>query len=232
MCDDRERLLDYVYDECGADERRRVEAHVAACEECREEIAGLRAARQDLLAWDVPDHESVWKPFVSPRATPSWRDVPAWALAAAASAMFLLGAAGGVVTHAFVAHETGAAVQASPVQAAQLGPAAVTPVPAGVNEAELGAIEQRLLRTMRSELASRVQLVSAHGAPDRGSAASAAGDPVLAQLAELAKESQAQLDLITGLSNRLGRVRTDTDNRIAGLERIIDGLRQSQQTGK
>ena len=33
MCDERERLIEYLYDACDADERRRVEAHLASCEE-------------------------------------------------------------------------------------------------------------------------------------------------------------------------------------------------------
>ena len=49
MCDDRERLIGYVYDECDAGERRTIEAHLESCEACREEIAGLRGVRTDLL---------------------------------------------------------------------------------------------------------------------------------------------------------------------------------------
>src|SRR5207244_3539312 len=62
MCDERERLIGYVYDECDAGEKRLVEAHLQTCETCREEIGGLRRVRTDLLAWDVPDHGSAWTP--------------------------------------------------------------------------------------------------------------------------------------------------------------------------
>src|SRR6476660_389010 len=99
MCDDRERLLGYLYNECDDAERRDVEQHLQSCETCREELGGLRATRQDLLAWDVPEHGSVWKPFVPANVVPRWRDIPAWALAAAA-VTFVVGAAGGVLTHA------------------------------------------------------------------------------------------------------------------------------------
>src|SRR5436190_276553 len=101
MCDERERLIGYVYDECDPGEKRLVEAHLQTCETCREEIGGLRSVRTDLLAWDVPEHGSVWTPFVKARPAPSWRDVPLWAMAAAASLVFLVGAAGGVATQAF-----------------------------------------------------------------------------------------------------------------------------------
>ena len=68
MCDDRERLIGYVYDECDGRERREIEAHLETCHTCRREITGLREVRQDLLAWDVPDTPSVWRPFAPQRA--------------------------------------------------------------------------------------------------------------------------------------------------------------------
>jgi len=98
MCDDRERLIGYVYDECDGHERREIEAHLETCHTCRREITGLREVRQDLLAWDVPDTPSVWRPFAPQRAPITWRDVPGWMLAAAASLVFLAGAAGGAAT--------------------------------------------------------------------------------------------------------------------------------------
>ena len=69
MCDDRERLIGYVYDECEADERQRNEQHLAGCLSCRQEIAGLRAVREDLLAWDVPSHASIWRPVTTERVS-------------------------------------------------------------------------------------------------------------------------------------------------------------------
>lgn len=102
MCDEREPLLTYLYDESDPAERQRVEAHLATCETCRDELAGLRQVREDLLAWDVPDHGSVWKPFTPARPSWSWRDVPAWTLAAAAAIMFAIGAASSVAANAWL----------------------------------------------------------------------------------------------------------------------------------
>jgi anti-sigma factor RsiW len=85
MCDEREPLLAYLYGESDSEERRRVESHLESCEACRDELAGLRSVREDLLAWDVPDHGSVWKPFTPARPVWSWRDVPSWTMAAAAA---------------------------------------------------------------------------------------------------------------------------------------------------
>jgi hypothetical protein len=97
MCEDRDQLLEYLYDECDAAGRRKVEAHLTGCESCRDELRDWRAVRTDLLAWDVPAQPSVWTPFAPPKLAPWYRQVPAWAMAAAATVMFAIGAAGGLV---------------------------------------------------------------------------------------------------------------------------------------
>ena len=143
MCDERERLIGYVYDECDEHERRTIDAHLDACATCQTEIGGFRRVRQDLLAWNVPEHDSVWRAFAPARVTPWWRDVPVWAMAAAALAMFTVGAAGGVVTHALAVPDevTVAEVRSSPTGS-------------GVTPAELTAFEARLLGLMRTEVSS------------------------------------------------------------------------------
>ena len=104
MCDERERLIGFVYDECDAGERRAIEEHVDACPTCRTEIAALRDVREDLLAWRVPLHEPIWRPLpvAAAPSVPWWRQVPAWALAAAASVMFFSGVAGGAIAAAWM----------------------------------------------------------------------------------------------------------------------------------
>jgi hypothetical protein len=152
MCEDRERLISYLYDACGAHERREIEAHLDVCEECRDEIGGLQAVRQDLLAWDVPDHGSVWKPFVPVQASPWWRGVPVWALAAAASLTFTIGLAGGLVARALTTP------RAASVSVAQAQP--VSPPP--VTRAEMAAMEQRILGTVQAQIDQRLVPVPAH----------------------------------------------------------------------
>ena len=150
MCDERERLLDYLYEACDADNRRGFEAHLDTCEECREELSGLRAVRQDLLAWDVPEHGSVWKPFVPTQVAPWWRGVPRWALAAAASVTFMVGLAGGVVSRALM-----------PVRVVTTAGERVSTVPA-VSRADLAATERRLLAAMQAQLDERMRPMPAH----------------------------------------------------------------------
>ena len=50
MCD-KELLVGYLYDELIGSERARFEAHVRACAECRDELAGLRQTRAQLTRW-------------------------------------------------------------------------------------------------------------------------------------------------------------------------------------
>lgn len=152
MCDDRERLIGYVYEECDPAERRVIDAHVASCETCRVEIDGLRAVRADLLAWDVPEHESVWRPFAQPRVVPSWRDIPAWALAAAASLMLVSGVAGGAVTE-LVLHRTHDAPQAVTAPPSTTSTGAVQT--AGVSQTDLTEFQKRIVAMMRTELDTR-----------------------------------------------------------------------------
>jgi hypothetical protein len=156
MCDERERLLDYLYDACEADERRRVERHLEECEGCRDEISGLRAVRVNLLAWDVPEHGSVWKPFAPARLKPWYREIPVWALAAAASVMFLLGLAGGLISRQFAPVPQVAAVTPAPAPT-------VTPqvVPTATN-ADVAAMERRILTVVQTQMDLRLQPVAAH----------------------------------------------------------------------
>jgi hypothetical protein len=158
-------LIGFVYDECDPQERREIERHLEGCDTCRQEIGGLRAVREDLLAWNVPEPESVWRPFVQPRVAPIWRDIPAWALAAAAGVMFAIGAAGGVATHVWLSRTGSAPIEARATLGAPGSsmPVQVVPVSSpGVTAADLTALEQRVYGRLRAEMDQRVRLVSTH----------------------------------------------------------------------
>ena len=154
MCNERDRLIAYLYDECDATERDAVRQHLDGCDECRTEVAGLRSVREDLLAWDVPEHESVWRPFALPPSRPSWRHVPTWALAAAAGIVLVAGAAGGAVAHAFVPERSQAQIANAPGQQA---------TPVSLTAADLAALERRLTASFTDRVGAvdaRVQQVS------------------------------------------------------------------------
>ena len=150
MCHDRERLIDYIYDECAAGERQQIEEHLAGCPACRQEVAGLRAVRQDLLAWDVPSHASIWRP-VSVAAPVTWRAVPGWALAAAASFMVLSGVVGGLTAQALLAPSSTVVPQTAAVQSA-VPPRTMDAPQAAPAAVDLAELERRLSTRIRAEL--------------------------------------------------------------------------------
>jgi anti-sigma factor RsiW len=76
----RDGMMDVLYGEADAAVRTRVEAHLAGCPACREEMARLRALRRDLGAWKLP----VARPSFTPRGVV----LPRWL---AAAALLLLG---------------------------------------------------------------------------------------------------------------------------------------------
>jgi anti-sigma factor RsiW len=200
MCDERERLIGYVYDECGDGERRQIEDHLESCDVCRREIAGLRHVREDLLAWDVPAHEPIWRPFVAAPARPSWRDVPAWALAVAASLVLLVGAAGGVVTDAVLTRghaDVLAAAQSGSSSLPGLVGASATPV----TVADLNALEARVTANLRSELDDRVRTLAAHGGVQVRTTDNA--DDLRSQMKRL---SDNQLSLSKAMNNDVSNV--------------------------
>ena len=149
MCDERERLIGYLYEECDAEERRQVETHLESCPTCRAEIGGLQSVRTDLLAWNVPEHAPVWRPMPAAVAPPVvwWRQTPGWALAAAAAVVLAAGLAGGAATRL------------------------ITPTPAqaqvtGVTADELTAVQQQIVSMLRAELDRvRTEAAATSGAP-------------------------------------------------------------------
>jgi len=211
MCDQREQLIGYLYDECTSDERRVVEAHLQECSTCRDEVGVLGAVRQDLLAWDVPPYESVWRPFVAPRTTSPWREMPAWAMAAAATLVFLAGAAGGAATHFLWPQASVAAAPAT---------ATLTPASA-VTAADLASFKASVLAEMRSEIDQRASLVAAH---ERSADAPslAAFDALSARLASVEESREQQIQLNKGFLGQIAR--TSSLNSQVAANRQSDGF--------
>ena len=55
MCDNKELILGYVYDELLPEERQAFTQHVAGCPECQIELEELRATRMHLSLWSPPE---------------------------------------------------------------------------------------------------------------------------------------------------------------------------------
>jgi hypothetical protein len=216
MCNQRERLIGFVYNEGDPADRAEVQRHVDECAECQAEIAGLRSVREDLLAWDVPEHQSVWRPFVAVPVVPWWKQVPAGAMAAAYGVMLLLGATGSVVVHAFAPDQT-MARQVEPA------PAPATPV---LTAADLSAAEQRILARVERQVGvvgAQVQQVS-----NRSQSVKALeGDhsALSEELVRLQQENRLQTETLKSIWASLEQMKTTSNTRNASLKTDIDNLR-------
>jgi anti-sigma factor RsiW len=215
MCNEREKLIGYLYDECESSERAAVQRHLETCAECRAEIASLRSVREDLAGWEVPDHGSVWKPFVAAPAPRWWQHVPQWALAAAAGIVLVSGAAGGAVTHAFMPHAAPALQQA---------PAGATQV---TDTRELAALQQQIamLRAELAQVNDRVQNVQKTSAsaitPDMEAALHKTFDR---QLSDLRLQSDKQIYAVDSLYRDLGDYKKSINARVVGMDSKIDNM--------
>ena len=198
MCDERERLIGYVYDECDAQERETIQAHLETCADCRAEIGGLRGVREDLLAWSVPEHAPVWRPV--PAAVirgPWWRQSPGWGLAAAAAVVLMAGVAGGAATRVLLP------LPAAPADA--------------VTAQQLNDVEQQIVSLMRAELARvRESATSAvdTSATDSATAVAARQDLERRILARLDETDRRNLDAVTKLWADVIRMKSASDKEV------------------
>ena len=98
MCDSKELLVGFLYDEIDPVSKRSFERHLATCADCRDELAELGATREQIALWAPPDADLGFRivrgdstPAPSRFRFPSFS--PAWALAAAALLVLAVGAA-------------------------------------------------------------------------------------------------------------------------------------------
>ena len=101
-CEDHAALVGFLYDDCEADERARIRAHLAVCAQCAEELESLSMTREQLSAWTPPDAQLGFRvnPVgVSPARHAAWwsRPLPAWAQLAAAVVIFAAGSLAGLM---------------------------------------------------------------------------------------------------------------------------------------
>ena len=95
-CDDKDRLIAYLYGEDTPADREAVEAHLARCAVCAAELAGLRGVRTHLAEWQPPEVDlgfRVVRETAAPAPGRRWWAPPVWAQAAAAVLVLSAGAA-------------------------------------------------------------------------------------------------------------------------------------------
>lgn len=208
MCDERERLIEYVYGEGDPVVRQRVETHVAECHLCRAEVAGLRRVRDELLAWDVPKHEPIWRPVAVEPAVPPRRAVPVWALATAASAIFAAGLAGGIATRGWMAPEAG--VPSAVVATAE--PA--MPPAAAVTSDDLARLEAVILERVRNEMSEQIRLATLAEPPPAAARVNVAnrGDDIETRLAFIERLMDAQISLNNIYNGKFGSLNSQTSS--------------------
>jgi anti-sigma factor RsiW len=186
---DREAvLMAYLYDEITPADREAFDVHLTTCARCRVELNGLGGVRAQLLQWAPPDYrdrpavasEEIGRPRgqlatigesrapIAERRVPSderrsWRDIPAWAQAAAA--MLILGVSAGAANlnihydgQSGLNVRTGWSHPAQPVAQAPAAPASDT-----ATRTELAALEQQLRHEIQaaSTTAPETRAVSA-----------------------------------------------------------------------
>jgi anti-sigma factor RsiW len=154
-CDDKQRLVAYLYGECTPDDRKAIETHLGSCGACAAELHDLSGVRTTLAAWEPPQTDLGFRIVREPVAVAEKRRwlPPAWApLALAAGLVLALAASleveygsGSVTIRTGWARTAPAAVATAP-QAAPAG--------AQLTQAQLDAALAALEDRMRAELVS------------------------------------------------------------------------------
>jgi hypothetical protein len=239
-CEEKDRLIAYLYGEDTPADRAAVESHLARCAACAEEAEALGAVRADLSTWIAPEVELGYKVVrdaapAPPSGTRQWRPAPAWAAAAAAVLVLAAGAGlsnlqveygGGAVTLRTGWWQPGSA--ANPVAPSPPPSAGATAAGAAATEddpawrAALAETERRL----RAEFARTAQAGGAQaGAVPAAAGAPARSDDLLRQVRALVEESERRQQ--RELALRLTQVVQDVEaQRRADLVRIDQNMGQ------
>jgi hypothetical protein len=168
MCDSKELLVSYLYDEITAGDRTVFERHLSSCRECRDELAGLRGTRGSLELWAPPEPDFGFRIVRGAAAQAARRrwfpSSPIWGLAAAA--VLVLAVAAAIARVEVRYDKDGLVVRTgwgAPPAASSAGLVSANPVVSTIDwKTDIGALEQRLRQIEAA--AARAQDVSAAGA--------------------------------------------------------------------
>ena len=229
-CDDKERLVAFLYGEISERERAQVEAHLGGCLACAEEVDELRRVRADLTAWQPPQADLGFRIVREPVVTTSrkWWQVPAWAPAAMAAGVLLAAAASVRVEYGngTIVVRTGWAATGGPASVArgQTAPAAqpVSHTAGAMSEADVRAALSALESRLRAEMAN-VRTASAPVSATSGAGLDRAALVTQVQGLIEASERRQQRELAFRLAQAMQDV--DTQRR-SDMVRIENGLGQ------
>lgn len=111
-CPDKAALVAYFYGDESTGRRRSIEAHVATCRACADELASFRSVEDALSVWTAPcvdQRFDRWRSVPGPAVAAerdgsgrrafwsTWSPTPAWGLAAVATLALAIGAAAAAV---------------------------------------------------------------------------------------------------------------------------------------
>ena len=213
MCENKELLVGYLYDDMTSEERRAFERHLPACDDCRAEVAALRSTRGHLATWAPPELDLGFH-IVRHAVEPRGRVVPfrsRWmpAVGMAAAAVLVLAAASAIANLEVRYGNDGVIVRtgwgrsvAAPVQEAAAqnpAPQTVTATPAA-GTADFDAVEQRL-RAIETSLAAQPATVTARMSDAE----------ILRQVRAIVREAEARQQGI--VAQRLLQVMDDLERR-------------------
>ena len=224
-CDDKPTLIAYLYGEVDAATRERVDAHLAICDRCAEEVTALGDVRAELGLWVPPDVElgfTITRKSEPQSATvlrPArwWSAVPAWAQAAAAMLVIAAGAA--IANLQVRSGPDGFTVTTGWMTA----PVLSEPVDGAAHERRVEGRVERALVGLEQQLRNEIR--STHEQTTVRAAAPAADEATIRRVQQLiaASEERQQRELAL----RLTQFAVDTNmQRRADLQRITQSFGQ------
>jgi hypothetical protein len=234
MCESKELIVGYVYDELSPGERAEFEAHLAGCARCEIEIQELRSTRTHLTLWAPPEPDLGFRVIrggaaPAPALPRRSRFVPAFAFAAAAVIVLAVAAAianvevryggdGMVVRTGWSASRstaTGAPADVAP-------DARVVSVQPQAPAADFAALDRRL-----REIELALGDATAGGGVQVASAARMSDAEILRRVRQIVGEAEARQE--TAVAQRLLAVVRDFDlQRRTDLALIQQGIGQFQ----
>jgi hypothetical protein len=175
-CDDKATLVSYLYGEVDAATRQAVDAHLAECVACADEVTALGFVRSELGLWAAPeadlDFTIVKKSDLAAarvlRPARWWNTVPVWAQAAAA--VLIVAAGVSIANLRIQSGPEGFSVSTGWLRPAASVTPAVAPAADDAFRTELASLEQKLrdeIRAARDQNTTRVAATSADDATIR-----------------------------------------------------------------
>jgi hypothetical protein len=228
MCDSKELLVSFLYDELDPSAKRAFDIHLASCTECRDELAELRATRGQIALWTPPEPDfgfRIVRGDAAPPPAPRFRITPAWGLAAAALLVVAVGAA---IANLDVRYGRDGLVVRTGWQHAVDAPVSTQPAVASLTPVDWKAQAEALDRRLR-DLEQTISPRSRTSAIQNASASDMSDAEVLQRVREMLGQSETRQQ--RALAARTAEITRDFDaKRKLDLVAIDQGMTRLQNT--